>query len=38
MSESRDREHSCISIYFLEHLMVQDFMVVMNINMLLLYF
>ena len=30
--ESRDREHSCICISFLEHLMIQDFMVVMNIN------
>ena len=33
MSEPRDCEHSCISISFLEHLMVQDFMVVMNIDM-----
>ena len=33
MHELRDREHSCISISFLEHLMVQDFMAVMNIDM-----
>ena len=32
--ESRDREHFCICISFLEHLIIQDFMVVMNINML----
>ena len=38
MRESRDREHSCICISFLEYLMIQDFMVVMNINMFYLYF
>ena len=31
--ESRDCEHSCICISFLDHLMIQDFMVVMNIKM-----
>ena len=31
--ESRDRKHSCICISFLKHLMIKDFMVVMNINM-----
>ena len=31
--ELRDRVHPYICISFLEHLMIEDFMVVMNINM-----
>ena len=30
MRELRDRVHSCICIFFLEHLMIENFMAVMN--------